>query len=500
LVSTTTDITFGGGATTPCTTYLVAESPAIAPDSVSVRVNPAPGITVSAYTLGTGLQRSASGYLGASNHGGVDVVITSGDPSMLLIAPDQSTVGDASLVIRVPDGQTGFSYYLQALEAVADTGVASVPVTVTAPGFTDGTTTQTLRRPAFDLYGLPSSTTTLSDSAQFYVQVGYQLPGYDYLWESQAVRAGAQPLTATLWVGTPGVGQLITADSVRDMVTVEIAAGAYRSPTTVAAGGVAFDPLTAGTTDVTGSIPGFDPTPAGGTRSVTVSAPGITVNAATVGSGLQRSTYASLGAAAHGGVNLTIWSTNPAVARVSPDFSTPGTDTIVVWVPDGTTYIPFYVQGMEGQTGSPQFIARANGFTDGSAVMTVLQSAVEITLLPSSVSLSTGADSIPFRARVGYQLPGYLGLWEVQNVRAGGTTLTVTLTSSAAAVASLLTSTQTGDTVTVLIVEGNYQSPTAVATGGVAFKPLTEGTTTVTATIPGFITTTYGTQTVTVNP
>ncbi|MDH3569642.1 MAG: hypothetical protein OER89_05575, partial [Gemmatimonadota bacterium] len=82
LVSTTTDIAFGGGdVSTPCTTYLIAESPSIAPDSAFVRVNPAPGISVSARTVGTGLQRVADGSLGAANHGGVDVVITSSDPS-----------------------------------------------------------------------------------------------------------------------------------------------------------------------------------------------------------------------------------------------------------------------------------------------------------------------------------------------------------------------------------------------------------------------------------
>jgi len=58
---------------------------------------------------------------------------------------------------------------LAAVEGVADTGVASVQVTYTAPGFTTGTSATTIRRPAFDLYGIPANTTTLAASSHRFV-------------------------------------------------------------------------------------------------------------------------------------------------------------------------------------------------------------------------------------------------------------------------------------------------------------------------------------------
>jgi hypothetical protein len=49
----------------------------------------------------------------------------------------------------------------------------------------------------------------------------------------------------------------VTTSTIAQSVTVEIAEGVYDSPSTVAAGGVAFDPLGSGTTTVSATIAGF---------------------------------------------------------------------------------------------------------------------------------------------------------------------------------------------------------------------------------------------------
>jgi hypothetical protein len=49
---------------------------------------------------------------------------------------------------------------------------------------------------------------------------------------------------------------------------------------------------------------------------------------------------------------------------------------------------------------------------------------------------------------------------------------------------------------TVVLPAGQYYTPVSVATGGVEFDPLSGGSTTVSASIPGFITTRAGTVTV----
>jgi hypothetical protein len=297
----------------------------------------APGMSTYAWNMGAGLQRNEYGYLGASNHGGVDVVIKTAAPGLVLLSPDGLTVGTDSIAIPVADGQTYFQYYVQALEGVADTGAATVTITYEAPGFVTGTSGTTVHRPAFDLYPVPASTTTLSPSTAFYAYIGYTLPGYTYVVEQQPIRTGGQAAIVTLTHSTPGVGRLVTSLITGDTVTVQIPVGASNSPTSVASGGVAFEPLTAGTTTVSGSIPGYDQLTYYN-RTVTVTSPGITMYENTVGAGLQKSTYGYLGASDHGGVNVVVKSSAPGVARLSPDGVAVGEDSLVIFVDDGQSY------------------------------------------------------------------------------------------------------------------------------------------------------------------
>ena len=327
------------------------------------------------------------------------------------------------------------------------------------------------------------------------MQIG--IPYSTYVSPALAVRAGAPgPLTATISHRVLTVGLLVDSTLSADTVTVEIAVGQYRSPTTVATGGVAFDPLTAGTDTVFASITGFTSTPLASIE-VTVSTPGMTLPSAansTTASGLQRSQGGTLGAAEHGGVDVVIRSSNPAVLLISPDAVTPGTDSIVVSVPDGSTYFPYYIQGVEDTTGTVAVTATAAGFTDGTTSGAVVQPGVYIGSLPSSVT----TDAEPaFYVIIGIPYSTYVS--PALAVRAGAPgPLIVTLASSNVSIGQLVTSRLTGGTVTVQIAEGLNTSPTNVANGGVAFDGLIAGSTTVTASIPRFITAPLGSQTVTV--
>jgi hypothetical protein len=55
-------------------------------------------------------------------------------------------------------------------------------------------------------------------------------------------------------------------------------------------------------------------------------------------------------------------------------------------------------------------------------------------------------------------------------------------------------------TATVVIPAGLNQSPTTVATGGVAFRPLAAGSASVSATIPGFRVIPTASRSLTINP
>jgi hypothetical protein len=392
--------------------------------------------------------------------------------------------------VAVADGSTSVPYYLQGVEGVADT----VSFVISAPGFTPRVVQHTVVVPQLDVSGLNAATTTLSPDDVFQVRVG--IGNGASLITLQEIRAGGTPLTATVTSSVPTVGQLAISALRSGTVDVQIGVLSSSSPSTVAAGGVAFDPLTAGTTTVSASIPGFVTTTTNGIRAVTVAAPGLTVGTVTVGAGLQESASVSLGANDYGTTTIVIRSSNPQVALVSPNASTAGTDSILITVNEPTTSVSFFVHGLENQTGTVTISARADGFTDGSNTATVVQPALDIAGLVTTTT--AGAADDPFQVRVGRGTAA--GLSVLQEVRAGGPGLTVTITSTAPAFGQLVTTALTGGTVTVAIPAGASATSGSVAAGGVAFDALAAGATTVSASIPGFVTTTDGVRTVTINP
>jgi adhesin/invasin len=483
LVNTTSMITYGGSAAGfPCTSWVVATAPDIQPDSVNVTVNAPPVITETAVTVGAGLQESANAVLGASNHGGVNVTITSTDPAAARVAPNAGTAGTDFIVVPVADGTTAIPYYIQGMEGVADT----VSFVYAAPGFVPDTVVHTVVQPQLDLSGVVTTTTTLSGEDAFQVRIG--LGNGTGLTLLQEVRTGGTALTATVTSSVPTVARLVTGTDTAGTVTVQIPVGSSSSGGSVAAGGVALDPLAAGTTTVTATIPGVFTTTTNGVRTVTITAPALTETGVTVGAGLQEAMGATLGAGGHGGVDVIIKSLNPAVALVSPNITTAGTDSIVVPIVDGVTNVSYYIQGVENVTGTPSFVYYTNPalFVPDTVVHAVVQPQLDVSGV--STTTTTLAADDPFTVRVG--LGNGAALTLLQEIRAGGTAVTATVTSSVPTVGQLVTTSLASGTVTVQIPVGASASGGSVAAGGVALDPLTAGSTTVTATIPGFFTTT----------
>jgi hypothetical protein len=489
----------------------------------------APGITISAPIIntagsfpryvGAGLQDGMYAVsLGASNHGGVTVRVTSSDQSVALVSPNATTPGTAFLDLPVANGAASTSFYVQGLEGQ----VGAVTVTASAPGFT-ATTTGVINvvTPAVSLRGsLTSTTTALSTDSPFTVSVGPpSADGSDLRVQSglilaQAVRAGGMPLTVTVTSSTPSVGLVKSLSGAAASVTALIGVGSGGTANGVAAGGVAFDPQTGGTTTVTGTIPGLLSTTAAA-RLVTVSAPGITISAPTgntggtfpryVGAGLQDGAYSvSLGASNHGGVSVRVTSSDPAVALVSPNATTPGTAFVDLPVANGATSTSFYVQGLEGQVGSVTVTASALGFTGTTTgVINVVTPAVSLRGSLAGTTTALSIDS-PFTVSVGppaadgSDLRVQSGLFLAQAVRTGGTPLTVTLTSDTPGVGLLATVAGTAASRSVVIGVRQSQTASSVAAGGVAFDPVAAGSTRVSASVPGFVLTTAASRTVSV--
>ena len=216
-----------------------------------------------------------------------------------------------------------------------------------------------------------------------------------------------------------------------------------------------------------------------------------------MGSGLQVGASVNLDATNHGGVTVHVASADPAVLLVSPDATTPGTASIDVVVPNGTGSFSYYVQGVEGATGTPAITASAPGFTTGTNTATVQQAAFELQGLPATTT-TLSPDNVLY-VQVGLSNSPFTSLYTVQNVRAGAPgPLTVSFTVADPAVGTLVTSAGTGTTRTAQIPSGLYYTPTTVASGGVAFRPVGGGTTTVTTALASYIATTSATRTVTV--
>ncbi|HUF74889.1 MAG TPA: Ig-like domain-containing protein [Longimicrobiales bacterium] len=263
LVSTTATVAYGGSAALSCQAYVRASAPDVVSDSVSVTVSPTPGITVYTSTVASGLQTSASGQLGASNHGGVTVRVTSSDPRTLLVSPNATTPGTEFIDVVVANGSTSVPYYIQGFEGATGTPT----VTMSAPGFIDGSNTFNVVAPGITLSGLSTSLTTLSPNDAFWATIGYPYGTYVI---GQNIRAGGSAVTVTFTSTAPSVATLVTNAQTAGTVTATIGVGQSNTPTSLANQGVEIDPLTAGQTTVSASATGFITQP-DGDQTVTVS-------------------------------------------------------------------------------------------------------------------------------------------------------------------------------------------------------------------------------------
>lgn len=465
-----------GGTTLPCTTRLVVtpSQAGIAADSATVNVAVTPGISVGgAVTVGAGLQRQQSFSLGASNHGGVTVRITSPDPNRLLVSSSVTAAGTATLDVPILNGSASATYYLQAIDTASGTHV----VTVTAPSFTTATYNATIATPRFDLVSVNTNTTTLSVDDPVTVRTG---TGSTVLNEIQDRRGGAPPLVVTLTTSDPAVVQAITSSTAGTTATAQVVAGQSNTPTSLASGGFGLRPAGNGTTTVTATIPGFIGAP--GTATVTVTTPAINVGTTNwVGAGLQRQMSASLGAPAPaGGTTVRLTSQDAASLLVSPNATTAGTPFIDVTVPAGQVSFSYYVQGLEGQTDTTGVGMTATGY--GSATQPMIVQLPSIELISYSPTTTTLSGDDAFAVRIGIAINQTSFMSEIQDVRAGGTPYTVQVATDTPSVATIVTSGGVTNPATLTIPVGQSNTPTTVPAGGAAVRPLAGGITRLLAT------------------
>jgi hypothetical protein len=244
-----------------------------------------------------------------------------------------------------------------------------------------------------------------------------------------------------------------------------------------------------------GNTPGFISTP-NATQIVEVDTPTMTLtNFGSLGSGLQNGTFStSLETGNHGGVTVRVESANDSLVLIAPDRSTAGSAFIDVPLNNGSASVSFWIQDPEGVTGDVDITASAPGFEPVTKTVTVVQPAVAIVGLPATKN-SLDADD-PFVVRIG--TPSGNGV-SFQYFRIGSPGITATLSNDTDTVGELVTLSEVDQIVTVPVLEDAFDSPSAVASGGVAFRPVGIGTKMVSASIPGYISTPTATRSVEVS-
>ena len=495
------NITYGGSATTPCTTTVTATHPLFGTDTVQVTVGPqlddlgSMTLTDAHYsgtntvTVGSGLQFRYRLTLSNGNHGGVTVQVRSSDPSTALLALNAYVSGDVVLELAFANGETYKDFYVQGVSGA----VGTTSLTATEPRFTNAVGGANVVAPVLHILNLGTSYTSntltgqLSDDA-FYVGTGIPNTPGGVLSRWQSVSAAAGPLTVSLASSNTGIASLTTSGGTGGTAQVTIPVNVSNSPTSVASGGVArqfplFTTPTTGSTEITATANDFGSAPAV-TVSVTVIAASMTLtdahysgtNTVTVGGGLQFRYRLRLSGGGHGGATVQVTSGDSAIALVSPNATTVGSDFIDIVFANGETVKDFYVQGVPGAVGTASLTATEPRFTDGVGVANVVAPVLQVLSLTTSTTATAAND--PFNIRTGIRSGTSFSL--EQSVSASGT-LQVLLESSDGALCQLVTAATIGLSATVDIQGNQSRSGTNISAGGVEFDPIAAGICTISA-------------------
>jgi hypothetical protein len=437
-------------------------------------------ISVSSASIGRNLQALLSISIPTpAPAGGVNVTLTSGDPTKVLLGQPVSAgncgTGCPSIILTIGVGQTTVGIYAKALASGG-----TVQVKASASGFTDGSGTITLTPSGFALIGpngvgVPSFSVSQGINTTSLTVAAYRLDATLLtLAEPQLL---AQDVTVSLTSSSPLVGGVSPA-------SVSLATGDSSATTVFSASTQGATTLTA----VTPTTPAGFITPLGGASSLlaSITPPGMSVSNVTVGKDLETTANVTLaGAAPSGGLVVTISSSDTSKVLLSTSPTGAGVPTITMNILAGHSATPdFYVYGL-ASAGSIDYSASASGFGSATA---------KVNLMPSGFVLATPSLGADFSTTTGgsnttlyiyaAQLSATLNYVAAQAVR-GSFQIQVNVTSSDTGVGQILSS-------PVTIAGGSVS-------GSTQFQPSAAGTTTISASASGYsVPVTYGSVNATV--
>jgi hypothetical protein len=292
--------------------------------------------------------------------GGVQVTITSDDPSRLLLAMAPNQTGSKSIVLKLnslyvetPD------FYLQAL---AGSGTATF--TVTAPNF--GTAKGTVKfGPAAIVIAGPLNTPSFRTTTGVVAKITASSALLDATGKvvPQAV-AGGLTVTANITNSDPKVGRLSSS-------SLTLSGGEISAST-------AFTPAGVGSTTLAIMVPaGFTPPPQMAAVTAIVDLPGIgLLGEVTLGKDLQLpATLLLTEPAPAQGLDVTLTSGDPLRLILSKSGEQAGAGSIVLHVPAGGMRVSYFLQGL-ADSGTVSYTGTAPGYRNRVAPVSLAPSGI----------------------------------------------------------------------------------------------------------------------------
>jgi hypothetical protein len=314
----------------------------------------APGIVAPNVTVGRNLQTFASVRLPqAAAESGVQITVTSDDPSRLLLsaAPDRAGTATISLTVQ-PHFIVSPEFCIQGM---ADSGTVTYTVSAGSMGTAKGTVT--LAPSAILILGPykgPKFPTTTGANAAKITIVSAALDSSRKVAGEQQVAGGLQ-VDVTLANSNPTAGKLGVSN-----LTL---GGGLSTATT------SFKPAAVGDTSIAPvQPPGFTAPAEFASVIMAVAKPGLSpVGEVFLGKDLQMAAVLCLGEAAPpGGLKVTLTSADGSKLLLSTREDEVGSPSISLTVPTGQLIATYYLQGL-GDSGIVTYDAAAPGFRIGTA-------------------------------------------------------------------------------------------------------------------------------------
>ena len=330
-------------------------------------------------TVGNSLEAACNVTLNgtAPGPGVLNVNLTSGDPTKLLLSTTPDGAGQSQITVTVaPNHSQSSTFYVFGL---ASSGTPTYSASAT--GFGSATGTITLAPSGFIISGPNLGvdfTTNTSTPVGVIVYSALLTPTGDFS-TTQSVAGGQSITVNTTNTDIPpasGVGTLNPSQLV-------IAGGSGFGVST-------FQPLTSGSTRLAVVQPAGFTTPNQYTSvKATVNQPGISViSGGAAGYHLQDLASLTLGAIPTSPVVVTVSSSNTGQLLVATDPTVAGTDHVTITIPAGSRSANFYFYGV-ATSGTPTFTVSAAGFSTFTGTEAVTPSGVLIAYGPQLASQVT---------------------------------------------------------------------------------------------------------------